>query len=618
LSEGCKLKATTTNYLSVTLFHLNIQPSMASMADEGKVPPVAEDGSEKISKSEMKRRKKAAEKAKKMAEKAAAKAAKEAGAPAKKTKVKFGGDDDSEPWKYFENRKKLFANLEADDSKLNPYPHKFHVDISLASFRKTYECLENEGKEETVVSIAGRITNIRSSSQKLVFYAIQGDGETIQAMCSMAAHAKGENDFLEKHSLLRRGDIVGIQGNPGRTKTGELSVFGTEITLLSPCLRMLPKARGNQSGLTSQDTRYRKRYLDLICNKEARHVFATRAKCINYIRRFLDMRDFLEVETPILNMIPGGATARPFETTHNELKMQMFMRIAPELYLKELVVGGLDRVYEIGRQFRNEGMDMTHNPEFTTCEFYMAYADYNDLMDMTEEMLRGMVKELTGSYKLTYHPDGKDGEAIVVDFEPPFERISMVSGIEERGGFKIPPIDTPEALAFLDAKCQELEVDCSPPRSTARLLDKLVEHFLESTIQERPTFIMDHPELCSPLAKYHRSKVGMTERFELFINGKELCNAYTELNNPRVQRARFAEQAARKAEGDDEAQYMDENFCEAMEYGLPPTGGWGLGIDRLTMFLTDNNTIKEVLLFPAMKPDDADFGKKDPAPPMGQ
>jgi lysyl-tRNA synthetase class 2 len=241
----------------------------------------------------------------------------------------------------------------------------------------------------------------------------------------------------------------------------------------------------------------------------------------------------------------------------------------------------------------------------------MAYADYHDLMDMTEDMIRGMVYEITGSYKLTYHPDrGVDGEGepIVIDFEPPFERVPMVQGVEERGGFKIPPIDTEEARVFLDKKVAELELDCHP-RTTAKLLDKLVEHYIESQINERPTFIIDHPELMSPLAKYHRSKAGMTERFELFINGKELCNAYTELNNPRVQRQRFDDQAKQKAQGDDEAQFKDEQFCEAMEYGLPPTGGWGLGIDRLTMFLTDKNTIKEVLLFPAMKPEEDSSGK---------
>ena len=571
------------------------------------------EGAPKLSKNELKRRKKAEERARKKAEKEAARKAREAAQPKNKKKGPAGSDDPVDPSKYFDNRSATISGLEAEfaksgDATKNPYPHKFHVTQDMRSFREQYADAANGSEVEgATASLAGRIMSVRGSG-KLVFYDLQADGHKVQVMSSMRKYAGGEEAFREIHSRLRRGDIIGVTGVPGKSRNGELSIFPTEIVLLSPCLHMLPKARGEKSGLTSQDTRYRKRYLDLICNPKARSVFTTRAKITNYIRRYLDIRDFLEVETPILNMIAGGATARPFETEHNELKMKMFMRIAPELYLKTLIIGGLDRVYEIGRQFRNEGMDMTHNPEFTTCEFYMAYADYNDLMDMTEDMLRGMVKDITGSYKLTYHPHRTaegEGEPVVIDFEPPFERIPMVGGVEERGGFKIPmPLDSDECNAFLDAKCTELEVEVPAPRTTARLLDGLVGHFIEDHIKDRPTFIIDHPEIMSPLAKYHRSKPGMTERFELFINGKELCNAYTELNNPRVQRERFDEQAKQKAAGDDEAQFKDEAFCHAMEHGLPPTAGWGLGVDRLTMFLTDNNTIKEVLLFPAMKPEE--------------
>lgn len=307
----------------------------------------------------------------------------------------------------------------------------------------------------------------------------------------------------------------------------------------------------------------------------------------------------------MMNMIAGGAAARPFVTHHNDLNMRLFMRIAPELYLKKLVVGGLNRVYEIGKQFRNEGIDLTHNPEFTTCEFYMAYKDYYDLMEITENMLSGMVYELTnGSYKIKYHADGLDKDPIEIDFTPPFRRIDMIEGLEEMAGLSIPKdLTSAEANQYLKDACLKYEIKCPPPETTARLLDKLVGHFLEETCVN-PTFIINHPEIMSPLAKWHRTKPGLTERFELFINKHELANAYTELNDPVVQRQRFADQLKDRQSGDDEAMALDETFCTALEYGLPPTAGWGLGIDRLTMLLTDSQNIKEVLLFPAMKPQD--------------
>jgi lysyl-tRNA synthetase class 2 len=309
----------------------------------------------------------------------------------------------------------------------------------------------------------------------------------------------------------------------------------------------------------------------------------------------------------MMNMIPGGATARPFETFHNDLNMKLYMRIAPELYLKMLIVGGMERVFEVGKQFRNEGIDMTHNPEFTTCEFYWAYADYNDLMKFTEDFLSSMVKTITGSYKIQYHPDQDNNpeKVIEIDFTPPFRRIPMMKGLEEALKMELPKgkdLATDAAREFFDKLCVEKGVDCSHPRSTTRLIDKLAAEYLESQCQS-PTFLIDHPQIMSPLAKWHRSEEGLTERFELFANFHELINAYTELNDPKVQLEAFMKQADAKAGGDIEAQFLDEGFVQALEYGLPPTAGWGMGIDRLTMLLTDTNNIKEVLLFPAMKPD---------------
>lgn len=284
----------------------------------------------------------------------------------------------------------------------------------------------------------------------------------------------------------------------------------------------------------------------------------------------------------------------------------MYMRIAPELFLKECVVGGMDRVYEIGRQFRNEGIDLTHNPEFTTCEFYQAYADVYDLMDMTELLFSEMVKSITGDYKIKYHPDGPDGEELTLDFSRPWKRINMIEELEKVYDVKFPAGDqlhTAETGEFLKQILIKNKLDCPPPLTNARMLDKLVGELEDSCIN--PTFIFGHPQMMSPLAKYHRDIPGLCERFEVFVATKEICNAYTELNDPFDQRARFEEQARQKDQGDDEVQLVDETFCNALEYGLPPTGGWGCGIDRLAMFLTDSNNIREVLLFPTLKPDDS-------------
>ncbi|XP_050372453.1 lysine--tRNA ligase-like [Argentina anserina] len=584
------------------------------------------EGTNKISKTAQKKELKAKHKEEERLRKAEEKALQAAASCAQpKGKNAAVDDEEMDPTQYHENRLKYIASIE------NAYPHKFHVTMTDREYLEKFGGLENgEHKEDITVSLAGRILRKRSSGTKLLFYDLHvtPGGWKVQVMADARISELDESEFSRFHSSVKRGDLVGISGFPGKTKRGELSIFPRSFTVLSHCLHMLPRPKpergvpenanleiaggwvpGTPRNLETytlyQETRYRQRYLDLIMTSEVRQVFKTRSKVVKYIRKFLDDLDFMEVETPMMNMIAGGAAARPFVTYHNDLNMKLVMRVAPELYLKQLVVGGLDRVYEIGKQFRNEGIDLTHSPEFTTCEFYMAYADYNDLMTMTEEILSGVVKEITGGYKVMYHSNGLDKEPIAIDFTPPFRRIDMVEELNKMANLNINPKDlsSVEVNTYLKEACKKFEIQCSPPETTARLLDKLVGHFLEVTCVN-PAFIINHPEIMSPLAKWHRSKPGLTERFELFINKHEVCNAYTELNDPVVQRQRFADQLKDRQSGDDEAMALDETFCTALDYGLPPTGGWGLGVDRLCMLLTDSQNIKEVLLFPAMKPQD--------------
>ena len=513
---------------------------------------------------------------------------------------------------YFEIRSLKVDKLR-QTKQPNPYPHKFQVNTDLVAFKSEYESLERgETKKDVEVRVAGRVYVKRVSSTKLCFYDIRAGGVRIQVMCQ-ADVATGP-PFESQHEELRRGDIIGIIGYPGRTAPknrpdGELSIFAKEVILLTPCLHQIPS---EHFGITDIETRFRKRYLDLIMSDKSRNILLTRAKVVKYIRNYFDSNGFVEVETPMMNQIAGGATAKPFVTHINEYDTNLFMRVAPELYLKMLVVGGIERVYELGKQFRNEGADLTHNPEFTTCEFYEAYADVYDVMNRTEELVSGLVTAITGGHKTTYHPDPNKDEVFEVDWSAPWKRIDMISALEEATGETFPPgekLHTTESNTFLKSILKKTKVDCSPPQTNARMLDKLVGEFIEEKCIN-PTFITGHPQMMSPLAKYHRDRPGICERFEAFVCKKEIVNAYTELNDPFDQRLRFEEQARQKDQGDDEAQLIDENFCESLEYGLPPTGGWGMGIDRMVMFLTDNYTIREVLAFPYMRDLPADQVKE--------
>ena len=433
------------------------------------------------------------------------------------------------------------------------------------------------------VSIAGRMMFKRFMG-KASFCNIKDLKGTIQVY--VAKDAIGEEAYADfKKSDI--GDIFGVKGYVFRTKTGEISIHAVEMTLLSKSLQILPE---KFHGLTDTDTRYRQRYVDLIMNDESKEVFIKRSKILKEIRNFLAGRDFMEVETPTLVSNAGGAAARPFETHYNALNEDVKLRISLELYLKRLIVGGLERVYEIGRVYRNEGVDTRHNPEFTLMELYQAYTDYEGMMELTESMFRYLAETVCGSTKISYN-------GVEIDLGKPFERLTMIDAIKKYAGVDFDAVATDEEAKAI---AKEHHVEYEERHTKGDIVNLFFEEFCEENLVQ-PTFIMDHPLAISPLTKKKPSDSSKVERFELFINTWEMCNAYSELNDPIDQRERFAQQDANAAAGDDEAEHTDEDFLNALEIGMPPTGGIGYGIDRLVMLLTDSQAIRDVLLFPTMK-----------------
>lgn len=462
-----------------------------------------------------------------------------------------------------------------------PFGYRFLYTHRAADIAAQFDELS---EKETEVKMAGRIMAIRGHG-KTCFMDMQDKTGRIQVYVRKDVIGE-ENYALIK--LMDIGDTVGITGTAFRTHMGELSIKANSVEMLSKSLRPLPE---KWHGLKDVETRYRQRYVDLIVNPEVRDTFVKRSQIIRSVREVLDSHDFLEVETPILNTIAGGAAARPFISYHNALDMQVYMRIAPELYLKRLIVGGMDRVYEMGRVFRNEGIDNRHNPEFTSVEIYQAFADYRDMMDLTEEVVVKTAEKVLGTTTINY-------EVTTIELASPWKRMSMIEAVKEYSGKDFTNVtDLEEARAI----AKELNVAVEPSFGIGKIINACFEEYVEDKLIQ-PTFITGHPKEISPLAKSNPENPEITDRFEAYIYGREICNGFTELNDPIDQKERFLKQVEERANGDEEANMMDEDFVNALEYGLPPTGGLGIGIDRLVMFLTNSSTIRDVLFFPTMKP----------------
>ena len=460
---------------------------------------------------------------------------------------------------------------------------KFDFDVDSAAIKADYE-----GYEEKTVKVAGRLMSKRGQG-KVMFCDLQDATGRIQLFVKIDEMGEEEYARFKKNDI---GDILGCEGKVFKTKTGEISIRTSKITLLSKSLLPLPE---KYHGLTDKEARFRQRYVDLMVNPEVKRNFVVRSRFIKFMRNYLDNMNYIEVETPVLNTIAGGASARPFITHHNTLDIDMYMRIATELPLKRLIVGGMDRVYEIGRIFRNEGMDPKHNPEFTSVELYQAYADFHDMMDIAEGIISGAAQEILGTYEIEWM-----GEKI--DLTPGWRRLTMVDAVKEYAGIDFGAVtDDAEAVALANSIGVEL-ADAAEKTWGNALYATFDQRVEEHLIQ--PTFITMYPVEVSPLTKKSPVDPRLTERFELFVCHSELANAYSELNDPIDQRARFQKQVEQRERGDDETEMMDEDFLNALEYGMPPTGGMGMGIDRCVMMLTNNDTIREVILFPTMKPQD--------------
>ncbi len=479
---------------------------------------------------------------------------------------------------------------------VNPYPPEaYPINVTAADIHRNYENRKNDYKN---ISIAGRLMSRRIMGSAS-FAEIQDSTGRLQIYVRRDDICEGEDKTLYNSvfkKLLGIGDFIGIKGYIFTTQTGEISLHVTELKVLGKSVKPLPIVKRDEEGnvydgFTDPELRYRQRYVDLTVNPDYKKTFITRSKIISQMRRYFDDHGWLEVETPILQAVHGGAAARPFETHHNTLDMPLFLRIANELYLKRLIVGGFDGVYEFGKMFRNEGMDRTHNPEFTSMEIYIAYKDYIWMMEMVEELIEQVTEKIHGKTQVKV---GKNE----INFAAPYRRLTMYDSIKEYAGIDVSKMGEAE----LREVCADMGIEVDDTMGKGKLIDEIFGEKVEAHLIQ-PTYITDYPIEMTPLAKKHRSVEGLVERFELFVNGKEIANAYTELNDPIDQRERFEDQLKLAERGDDEAMAMDEDFLRALEYGMPPTSGLGIGIDRLTMLMTDNTTIQEVLFFPQMRPE---------------